>query len=241
MNDFRILIVSRGRSQNIITHKFLPVADIVVPESEVEEYKHTGNNIIPLPDGVLGLAKTRNWVLDNFKEFSIFMFDDDIKKMTWNCDVRTREMSIEELLDMLQVTALMSREAGSPLVSFTSRDARHYSAIKPFSFNRWAGTVLGINGREFRFDEKLKTKVDADFSLQVLLKNRFIWSDNRIGYDPAFDTNTGGLSIIRTSKVVGNDIRYLKLKWGDHINFKSNKNGSYILSLDVQRTQKLNI
>ena len=80
-SKIRYLILSRGRSNAIISHILFPFADVVVPESEKEDYqKKIKNNIITTPDNIKGLSSLRNYVLDNFEEKIIIMIDDDICK-----------------------------------------------------------------------------------------------------------------------------------------------------------------
>ena len=49
-----------------------------MPESEVEQYRHTALEIRTIPDEVAGISAVRNWVLRHFDEDAIVMLDDDI-------------------------------------------------------------------------------------------------------------------------------------------------------------------
>src|SRR3954466_9119862 len=66
--EIRHIIRSRGRGASITTHKLIPSATLVVPESQADSYRHTGCEIVTTPDDLLGLANVMNWLLDNFKE-----------------------------------------------------------------------------------------------------------------------------------------------------------------------------
>lgn len=80
--DLKIVILSRSRSNVITTHKLLPsYIEVLVPESQKAQYEaKVPNPIITTPDDVKGLGKLRNWCIDNFKERTIVMLDDDITK-----------------------------------------------------------------------------------------------------------------------------------------------------------------
>ncbi len=236
----RKIIISRSRFDLITTHNLIPDATLVVPESEVDRYKFTGLEIVPIPDSIHGLGAVRNWVLDNFSEEIIVMFDDDIKNLISLLNVSpVRINDLDEIYDIVQNTAYNAYEAGVSVFSFDQKgDVRKFRENRPFILTSWVGSVVGVIGRKYRFTETNKFKVDADFSLQCILNDRIVWIDSRYSFIPERDCNRGGCSLYRNSETILKEIEFLRKKWGKYIKITEGK-GTYQLSLKVKRTQKI--
>ena len=86
-----------------------------MPESEVEQYRHTALEIRTIPDEVAGISAVRNWVLRHFDEDAIVMLDDDISACVCMVSLRCRRLSPEEALAMLENSAWCARGAGARL------------------------------------------------------------------------------------------------------------------------------
>ncbi len=74
----RHVIMSRGRSDRVATHKLVPRATLVVPENEVEAYHHFGLQIVPIPPNRIGVSAVRNWIVRRFEDTAVVMYDDDV-------------------------------------------------------------------------------------------------------------------------------------------------------------------
>jgi hypothetical protein len=72
----RHVIMSRGRSDRVPTHKLVPRATLVVPENEVEAYRPLGLEIVPILPDRIGVSAVRNWIVRRFEEEAVVMYGD---------------------------------------------------------------------------------------------------------------------------------------------------------------------
>ena len=237
------VILSRGRHDTITTHKILTDFDLVVPQSELNKYKDVvtnANNIIPIPDNVEGLGAVRNWTLDHYDSEVVIMFDDDISHFYSLLNMKAEKIKDKDLINTIILNCASNCiEAKASVFSFNQvkGDIRKYRHTDPFNLKTWSGTIMGVVGRKYKFTEINKTKVDADYSLQCLLKDRIVWVDQRFSFECKRDNNKGGNSLCRDQKTIDNEINFLDQKWGKYIIIKQHEN-IYSLKLNVERTQK---
>jgi len=235
-----ILILSRGRVNSITSHKLFPSAKLVCIEEEERLYRNHGLETVIIPKSVIGLGAIRNWCLDNFKDKTVVMVDDDIKHLA--CIARENSFRITDpdaILQIVENTALCAEEAGTVFFGFNQAwDVRKYQGNRPFALVCWIGGVVGIIGRDFRFDENNKLKVDIDYSLQTLLKKRIIWTDNRFSFVQIRNNNTGGNVHLRSLDLYEKEIKYLKEKWGTYYSVKRTRTGEKI-GIRVKRKQSI--
>src|SRR5690554_2298248 len=113
-SEFRVVILSRGRSDTITSHKLFPTATLCVPESEVDLYGHCGLDVVPVPDEVKGLGPLRNWVLDHFPEEIIVMADDDITHVWVTCQKNGYKIDDPAtVLQLIETAAVCARDLGT--------------------------------------------------------------------------------------------------------------------------------
>jgi hypothetical protein len=183
----------------------------------------SGLRILPDADflihpNIRGLGKLRQWILDNIAEEVVFMADDDVYEFA--CMVGSQARNItdpEAIMSVIEQTAWVAKKLGTVVFSYSHTiDTRHFKSNHPFSFTGYAnGFQMGIIGRTIRFDAALDTKQDIDYSLQALLRYRFIWRDMRFAFrNSQWFQRPGGNSTVRTQETVDRDIRRLKMKWG---------------------------
>ena len=69
---------------------------------------------------------------------------------------------------VVENAATIARGIGTAFFGFNqaSGDVRKFRPYKPFLLNSWAGGVVGIVGREIRYDTSLLLRADIDFALQ---------------------------------------------------------------------------
>ena len=109
----RLVILSRSRSRSITSHKLFPTATLLVPASEAEHYRHTGLEIETIPDEIAGISAVRNWVLRHFKDDAIVMLDDDISACVCMVSLRSRRLSPDETLAMLENSVWCAQSRGA--------------------------------------------------------------------------------------------------------------------------------
>lgn len=238
----KIVILSRSRYDTITTHNLVPdYIEVVVPESQKELYQQKiSNPIITTPNDIKGLGMLRNWCLDNFKEETIIMLDDDILKCYCITGKRAKAFTKDKVLEVLVNTAIMAKDAGCGVFGFTQTDIRKFNGTMPFNLCTWVGGVIGVIGKSIRFRND-KFKVDIDFCLQNLLTNRIIWCDNRYYFIQYRDNNKGGNSEFRTAKDYEQSTKSLKEKWGKYITVKHGKGSQISIKLNVDRKQDIKL
>lgn len=236
-SDVKFIIISRGRSKTIKSHLLFPYATLVVPESQVEEYKYLNMDIEPCPDEVKGLSLLRNWCVQHFKEKVVIMIDDDIIHC---CRVDRCTYCVndnpEDVRLMVLGAAQCAVDIGTTVFGFAqSQDVRKYVPCEPFSLTGWVGGVIGVIGKESSFIDN-KFKVDVDFCLEALLHQRVIWKENRVAFVQIRDRNTGGNSAYRTKEEVDAEKKKLIEKWGKYIKFRETPSGE-VVSVRVRRRE----
>lgn len=232
--------MSRGRSDSISTVDIVPEwVEVLVPDNEVALYRKTIKNpLLVIPHEIEGLGAVRNWVLDNFKEETVIMLDDDFAcPYALTEEVSRRIEDPEEVVQILINTAVMAKDLGVHCFRFSQTDIRKYNGCEPFSLCTWVGGVIGVIGRKYRFRQD-KFKVDIDFCLQNLLVDRIIFQDNRYKFTQKRDNNKGGNSAFRTEESFNQSIKSLQDKWGDCLNVGDFKNQVKI-RLNVKRRQPI--
>mgnify|MGYP001166930932 FL=1 len=236
---YKVVILSRGRWDTITSHDLFPYADLVVPTSEKEKYKHTGNKIVTIPDKIEGLGGVRNWVLENYDEECIIMVDDDIKQLALVSGVQHKMINdVEYIKQVLENTYICAKDIGAKLFGFSQTiDLRKYKPYKPFSLNSWVGGVVGVIGRKYKFINN-KLKVDIDFYLQNVLIDRIVFVDLRYSFIQHRYKNKGGNSLYRTEEQVKKELEVLKNKWGKYFNYSLTKTTEKT-SVNVKRKQIL--
>lgn len=236
------MILSRGRSKTIKTTNIFPNwIEVVVPESEKDAYTNAIQNpLITTPDGIIGLGMLRNWVLDNVKEETVIMVDDDIQKFYRISGELTETINDpEEIVQILINTAVMAKEAGAKVFGFSQRDIRAYYGCEPFYLNRWIGTIIGICGRRYKFRDD-KYKVDIDYCLQNLLVERIVFVDGRYLPSNIKQINSGGNSLFRNQEEYEASLTSLKEKWGDALRIQQYKNDKRI-QITIKRKQNIKL
>jgi len=219
MSEIRFTIPSHNRADMIGSHtlKFFPEAIVCVAESQRDDYRKVSNNLLLHPDTLKGIGPKRQWMLDNIDSEVVVMIDDDMKNFISIVGMKYR--SYRDPADVKAIvarTALCAAEAGASLFGFhQTADVRKFIPHKPFNLCTWFGGAIGFIGRKFKYDSFLRSRgEDVDYSLQTLLKDRFVWGDNRYGFIFRRWDTKGGNSANRERGQQLEEIRYLKRKWG---------------------------
>lgn len=215
--------------------------EVLVPESEKEQYiNKIKNPLITIPDKYKGLGQVRNWVLKNFENDIIIMFDDDINRM--DClsgDLSERITDQQQIMQILINASVMAKDMGVHFFGFSQGDIRTFNGTDPFNLNTWFGGVVGVIGRKYKFRDD-KFKVDIDYCLQNLLVDRIVFCDTRYLFRQKRDSNIGGNSEFRTEEAFIESVNSLKDKWGDALKvreFKSQIN----IKINVKRKQRIQL
>lgn len=253
---FTLFVPSRKRAKRVINHPLFRAANIIVHESEYDDYaaafrQHGVQPGSLLTHDVQGLSKIHNRMLDYFDPESEgwqLHTDDDYAGLMYLHTFRSRKVKIrdpQKIIDILTATGMVATEAGTGLFCFAQTAIPHERhSFNPFRLRGWGmAACMGLIDPELRFDEALPLSIDIDMCLQAVAKHRFIWQEmrywgwceekgGRTGADP------GGLAGIRVPSVMENAHAYLRDKWGDGIiTLKGRKNRGQGLTVRVKIPQ----
>ena len=227
----KICVPSSNRSKSCTTNKTLPSAIFFVPENQADNYiENIENKVIPVPSKYDGITRTRNFILNHFKDENVLFIDDDVRQ----CGYYTKGSMIsmmygcEELfLGIFKKHFELSQGLGFKIwgcESSTSNFANH--PLQPFSFSSVITcNLMGIiNDGEFYFDEQFQVKEDYELMLRHYkkygghLKSRqFYWANKHWN-------NEGGCVDYRTDKMEEEAIGNLKQRYGAMISKSRSKN-----------------
>jgi len=234
----KIVIPSRNRA-DVIGDKALrlfPDATICVGDDEVDAYSKVSDRLLVHPASVVGIGPLRQWVLDNVDDPCVVMVDDDVTHVYSQVGFHKRRIEdADTARAIVERLAILAADAGVRVFGF-QQAARPftYANFKPFSVNTWVGGVIGIIGRELRFDTSLLLRADIDFCLQSLLRDRIVLVDGRYSFIHTRFAGGGGNAANRSSERHEREIAYLRRKWGPYLNVVQAK-GTTRLVLKVVR------
>lgn len=223
----RIVIPSKGRA-NTISEKALrlfPDALVCVGDDEVDAYAKVTQNLLVHPASVVGIGPLRQWVLDHVDDPCVVMADDDMTHVYDQTGFHKRRIENPDTVRaIVERLAILATDAGARVFGFTQA-ARPltYSNCRPFSLNTWVGGLVGIVGRDLRYDTSLLLRADIDFCLQSLMHDRFVMVDARYCFVHVRFAGSGGNARQRSAERHEQEIKYLKRKWGpylDHVKAK---------------------
>ncbi len=232
------VIPSRGRAQSIgeNTLRVVPDALVCVGESEAAAYGAVTSNLLVHPDDVVGIGPLRQWVLDNVADPVVVMLDDDIKGVYWKGDIKQKRIDDpDHVRAVIERVAIMAADAGARVFGFAqAQSPMEYKAFEPFALSTWVGGVVGVIGRELRYDTSLILRADIDFCLKSLLRDRFVWVETRYCFQHVRFAGRGGNASNRSSERHRREIDLLLKRWGRHISHRTQK-GTTCLKIRVPR------
>ena len=214
----KIIIPTRGRADVIGDKalKLFPDATLCIGEDETDAYAAVSDRLLVHPSNVLGIGPLRQWVLDHVADPCVVMVDDDVTHVysqvgfhKWRIEDADTARAIVERLAILAADADVRvfgfNQAARPLT---------YANFRPLSLDTWVGGMVGIIGRELRYDTSLLLRADIDFCLQSLLHDRIVLVDGRYSFIHTRFAGGGGNAANRSSERHMREIAYLRRKWG---------------------------
>ena len=234
----KIVIPSKGRP-GVIGQKALrlfPDALVCVGADEADAYAKVSNNLLVHPPEVTGIGPLRQWILDNVEDRTVVMVDDDVRTIVSQVGFKARRFDdADTARAIVERLAILAEDAGARVFGFYQGGGPlNYSNARPFSFNHWVGGLVGVVGRELRYDTSLILRADIDFCLQSLLRDRIIMLDCRYCFIHTRFAGTGGNAVNRSSERHAREIAYLLRKWGPYLDVVQAK-GTTRLVVKVRR------
>lgn len=238
----RVIIPSRKRVEECRQAlKLFPGATVCVAEGEWADYEGLGVELLAHPDQVAGIGPLRQWILDHVTDETVVMVDDDVYEVRVVAGQVTKSHVIRNpaaIRQILENTERLAKGFGTPIFGFdqSGGDVRKFRPHDPFGLNSWAGGVIGIIGRDLRYDTSLLMRADIDFCLKVLLKYRVVAIDRRFAFVHRRFTNPGGNDHMRSSSRNELEIERLQARWGRWIGVQQVKTTTR-LKVRVRRRQ----
>ena len=217
----KIVIPSKGRAA-VLPQKALrlfPDALVCVGDDEVDAYGKVTSNLLIHPASVVGIGPLRQWVLDNVADPCVVMVDDDVTHVYSQVGFHKKRIEdADTARAIVERTAILAQDAGVRVFGF-QQAARplSYANFRPFSLDTWVGGLVGIIGRELRYDPSLLLRADIDFCLQSLVRDRFVMVDGRYSFIHTRFAGSGGNATNRSAARHAQEIAYLKRKWGKYL------------------------
>lgn len=173
--NFIVAIPSKGRAGHITSHKIFTKATLYVPESELLQYSVYNNNIITVPNNIIGITATRNYILKSTKK-NVFFIDDDLLYCGFiertETKYKVKKIYDEEIIYYLinQLFEMAYCIDAKILGLFTVGNNLTNYSYNPFLFNGVClGSCMGIiNDGTYYFNEDYKVKEDYELTLRNL-------------------------------------------------------------------------
>jgi hypothetical protein len=213
-----IAIPSKGRPTAVKSQSVLPSARVFVPESELEDYRRAGvKNVVPVPETIRGITRTRNWILDHADDRRVVFVDDDVKTQGWvklnahSTDHRKLAEAdwIRESVKLFELTESLRFRIWGVATQSASRSVYPW---KPILFRSYVtGSFMGIvNDGKTRFDERFPVKEDYELNLRCILEDGGVVAARHVFWENAHWKNDGGgCSTYRTQIIELRAIRLL--------------------------------
>ncbi len=217
----KIVIPSKGRPAVLPAKalRLFPDALVCVGDDEVDAYATVSQNLLVHPASVVGIGPLRQWVLDNVADPCVVMVDDDVTHVYDQTGFHKRRIEDPDIARaIVERLAILAQDAGVRVFGF-QQAARPltYANYRPFSVNTWVGGIVGVIGRELRYDTSLLLRADIDFCLQSLMFDRFVLVDGRYSFIHTRFAGSGGNARQRSAERHEQEIRYLRRKWGPYL------------------------
>ncbi len=211
-----------------ITQKNYPFVKIVCMESEAQQYRQNGNDVITCPDNQQGnVCRVLNWILDTFlhQYDCIVILDDDVSSVGyWKPNIVDNQQKHkylpDELEEFCEMNAIMCKDAGKFFWGLNCKVSRgFYREYLPFGFLQFIGGPFRAHmaGDELRYDESLYLKEDYDMTLQQIHKNKGVFRVNYAFYIAKQSKQVGGCATHRNLEVEKAKLALLQKKWGTSV------------------------
>ena len=226
----KICIPSSNRAGKT-SSDFISESIIFVPEDQYFDYSQVlKNKIIPVPNGYFGITKTRNFIIDYFKDEDILFLDDDVLECGYfkegiRINLRDDQFSNDwvsmfekcfQICKELKLNVWGAENGGSKFSNHILNQIDVKGSIN--------GTILGIVANSYKYDEQFIVKEDFDLVIRAFKKdggfikfNNFYWRAKHWG-------NKGGCVDYRTNEIEVNAINLLNAKHPGFIKQGTKKN-----------------
>jgi len=234
-----VAVPSKGRAGRTATLGTLPGATVYIPAAEETAYRRAGvRNLVPVPDDVQGITRTRNWILDNSPAERVVFVDDDLKAAGWIrlYPFRAQHMKLSEAGWLRQFARNfdLAEELGLKLWGVATHSApRAVYPYHPILFRTYiTASCMGVFRSGDRFDESFPVKEDYELCLRVIERDGGLLGIRYLYWENHHWGGAGGCKDYRTQAMEEDATRRLIQKYPRYIR-KVERGGSvYSIELD---------
>jgi glycosyltransferase involved in cell wall biosynthesis len=235
-----VAIPSKGRAGSVKTLTVTPTAVLYVPQAEESWYRsyYRETAIVPIPDEIRGITRTRNWILDHVDERYVVFVDDDVEGVGY-WDIRytgkrkvvlSEEQLMKEWLRLFHVTDDLGYHLWG---AETTGDYRVVHPHRPFVWHSYVtASCMGLVNDGIRFDPEFPVKEDYELCLRCIRDDGGIVGARYLFWKNSHWATEGGCKDYRTQEMEDEAIRKLMQMYPNRIK-KITKGGSqYSIRLD---------
>jgi len=228
----KIIVPSKGRAGIMTTNQVIDVDKVYVPRIEALDYKeaYPDPKIVDVPDSIIGITPTRNYILENEEDPHIIQVDDDVEYFFRFEGVKSYRITDKKRIRLLfENMFVMAEEIGTNLWGLQlGTDPKFYREFSPFSLGSIVvANLFGMINDGQKFDERFIVKEDYDYSLQSIHKHRKVLKNQKYGVKVKHLFNQGGVVGYRSLQTEENAYQLLLKKWGRKI-IKRNPNKNFV-------------
>lgn len=203
-----IAMPSKGRAGKTKSDRYITDAVAFVPESEAKSYERSGvSQVVGVPQEIMGITKTRNWILDNADDEWVVFVDDDLKTAGWiellEFKSKSRHLSgyemVAEWVKLFDITEELNLRIWGIANDGATRSVYPWS---PFIFHTYVtGSCMGILNRGTRFDEDFEIKEDYELCLRCITEDGGIVGARYLYWINSHWADEGGCKEYRTQEM----------------------------------------
>lgn len=227
-------VPSKGRAGKVKTLQVIPYAMLYVPENEADTYGRVygAERVRPVPQSVIGITATRNWILDHADDDSVVMVDDDVKTAGY-CRLHEHsgkyikivgDIWRDEAAKLFAITRALNYRLWGVATQGALRSVYPY---KPFLWRSYVtASFCGIcNESGVRFDESFRVKEDYELNLRCIVEDGGVVAARYLFWQNSHWKDEGGCKDYRTQAMEEDAIKRLQKKYPAMVR-KINRGGS---------------
>lgn len=198
-----------------------------------------------MPASVVGITRTRNWILDNTEEQRVVFVDDDVVKVGWirldEANGRHQDIDVEDTVAEFRKLFDVTEQLGLRVWGVDTHGAlRAIYPYRPFIFRTYVtASCMGIfnrkvDGKEpLRFDETFPVKEDYELSLRAMHEDGGVLGARYFYWKNEHWKTEGGCNTYRSAVMEEKAIRDLRRKYPGRVLWRPNKASPYSIALNV--------
>lgn len=234
-----VAIPSKGRPTRVKSQKVIPSARVFVPAVEAESYRRYGvANVVPVPDSVAGITRTRNWILENTRDPHVVFMDDDVKSSGWfelyPENGKLRHLPESAWLPEFKKLFAIAEQIGYRVWGVGTDGAlRNCYPYKPFLFHSYVtGSCMGIVNRGLRFDETFPVKEDYELCLRCIRDDGGVLAARYLFFSTNHWSDKGGCREYRTQEMEERAVNELMTRYPGFIRRVTRGGSQYSVELE---------